>query len=407
LPTGAPRVFATRFYQGHARLVRRFGNLADCDVAGAPCWVSLWVEPDTLPSPSPTPTRSVTLFGPRTTVHPVAGTALFQDLHITTASAGLLRLCARVRLPQSAVPSPPSGCSDAFEVVAAHAASLLIISGPSPVARAGERMPPLVVRVVDAFGNGGANGTLGMSVLADAEPLGPADDAPLAAAAEVAGMAALPDISGLARFERMVIGTPGRFALRFSLGALPPVTSLPFIVRSRAKALVFTEPPPACADAGRGFRVAVELRDASGGVAEADAGTVRISSYGWDFSVGGTTEARAATAAALARFLWCARIGRQVAVLNGVAVFEAVTLYMATDSTHHAYALPTTIQLQAELTRWQCPCPPVPLALMPPPVRPTPSGPRPPTGALVLLAGAPAPQQACAHPRCAMHMSTL
>ena len=167
-------------------------------------------------------------------------------------------------------------------------------------------------------------------------------------------MTALPDIDGLARFDRMIITTPGRFALRFSLGSLPPITSSPFIVRSRASSLVFTEPPPAYAEAGRAFRVAVELRDASGGVAEAEAGTVRIGSHGWDFSVGGTTQARCPPVTSGCGLGAAARAHmppRQVVVVDGVAVFEAVLLHMATDSTHHAYVLPSTIQLQAFFDR--------------------------------------------------------
>jgi hypothetical protein len=260
-------------------------------------------------------------------------------------------------LPRPAAPPSASlsGCSDAFDVVAAQAESLLIVDGPSPVARAGERMPPIAVRVVDVYGNGGAAGTLGMSVLADVEPLTSTGGGPPAAEVEAAGMTALPDIDGLARFDRMIITTPGRFALRFSLGSLPPITSSPFIVRSRASSLVFTEPPPAYAEAGRAFRVAVELRDASGGVAEAEAGTVRIGSHGWDFSVGGTTQVGALPSCdqrlRFGRRGARAHAPRQVVVVDGVAVFEAVLLHMATDSTHHAYVLPSTIQLQAFFDR--------------------------------------------------------
>jgi hypothetical protein len=288
-------------------------------------------------------------------MRPVAGAAVFQGLHITAAAAAV-RVCARLRLPRPAAPPSASlsGCSDAFDVVAAQAESLLIVDGPSPVARAGERMPPIAVRVVDAYGNGGAAGTLGMSVLADVEPLTSTEGGPPAAEVEAAGMTALPDIDGLARFDRMIITTPGRFALRFSLGSLPPITSSPFIVRSRASSLVFTEPPPAYAEAGRAFRVAVELRDASGGVAEAEAGTVRIGSHGWDFSVGGTTQARCPPVTSGCGLGAAARAHmppRQVVVVDGVAVFEAVLLHMATDSTHHAYVLPSTIQLQSFFDR--------------------------------------------------------
>jgi hypothetical protein len=194
-----------------------------------------------------------------------------------------------------------------------------------------------------------------MSVLADVEPLTSTEGGPPAAEVEAAGMTALPDIDGLARFDRMIITTPGRFALRFSLGSLPPITSSPFIVRSRASSLVFTEPPPAYAEAGRAFRVAVELRDASGGVAEAEAGTVRIGSHGWDFSVGGTTQVGALPSCdqrlRFGRRGARAHAPRQVVVVDGVAVFEAVLLHMATDSTHHAYVLPSTIQLQAFFDR--------------------------------------------------------
>ncbi|MEY4607823.1 MAG: hypothetical protein RL625_40, partial [Gemmatimonadota bacterium] len=104
-----------------------------------------------------------------TTVNAVAGVATFSGLTVERAFAGY-RLSATLPADETV----PAQLSDAFTVTAATPASVLLVSGDVQSAPPGTTLAnPIVVRVVDRFGNWVQGATVSFTVLAGGGTVSP------------------------------------------------------------------------------------------------------------------------------------------------------------------------------------------------------------------------------------------
>ena len=216
------------------------------------------------------------------------GVARFTNLSVAKAASNMT-LAAQL--------GTQSATSAAFSVRAAAAARMALTTGPTEV-EVGGVMAPVAINVQDAFGNT-SDEVSSVSVALEGGTAG----------ARLVGNTTAQAVNGVATFTELTIDEDGEgYVLAFSAGALPVVKSAPFRVRPGVPtSLSFTQQPAESSVAGVSLAaVRVSVLDSRGRVAKRATGNVSLELVaGNGATLAGTTS---------------------VAVVNGVATFEAVNV---------------------------------------------------------------------------------
>ncbi len=188
--------------------------------------------------------------GGTATVAAVNGVATFANLRINRVGRGYTLQASAGALSQ---PSPP------FDIIAAAAGKLAMVTQPSAAAQSGVAFATQpAVQVQDPSGNPVADPNVVVTAVIASGPSG----------ATVASASATTSASGRATFSGLAISGPtGSYTLSFVASGLAPVTSNAIALSpGPASGLAIVTPPPATAASGIAFsqQPVIQLRDAAG-----------------------------------------------------------------------------------------------------------------------------------------------